>query len=194
MRGSSHMSWAGVLGRSDGWQARHAVVAVPIAVVKKFIEDDAAGLGVSGGLLGVLLGLSLLLAFVSHSWFRVPERSLFPEAGSRLDVTADAGDRVADQRSHRVVCQQRGAGGRARGRGVERTRRHPGDRQRARSPLGRATAGSTRVREIEAAADCSYSAPWSHHGRCHRDGRARQRGRDHTGDPKGARHRSGGRH
>jgi hypothetical protein len=40
------MSWAGVLGRLDGWQARHGVLAVPLAVVKQFSEDNAAGLGV----------------------------------------------------------------------------------------------------------------------------------------------------
>jgi len=59
------MSWAGALKRSDGWQARHAAVAVPIAVVKKFIEDDAAGLGVQVAYWGFFSVFSLLLAFVS---------------------------------------------------------------------------------------------------------------------------------
>jgi membrane protein len=59
------MSWAGVLERSDCWQARHPAVAVPIAVVKKFIEDDAAGLGVQVAYWGFFSVFSLLLAFVS---------------------------------------------------------------------------------------------------------------------------------
>jgi YihY family inner membrane protein len=59
------MSWAGVLKRSDRWHARHAAVAVPIAVVKKFIEDDAAGLGVQVAYWGFFSVFSLLLAFVS---------------------------------------------------------------------------------------------------------------------------------
>jgi YihY family inner membrane protein len=59
------MSWAGVLKRSDGWHARHAAVAVPIAIVKKFIEDDAAGLGVQVAYWGFFSVFSLLLAFVS---------------------------------------------------------------------------------------------------------------------------------
>ncbi len=59
------MSWSGVLARFDGWQARHAAVAVPIAVVKKFIDDDAAGLGVRVAYWGFFSVFSLLLAFVS---------------------------------------------------------------------------------------------------------------------------------
>ena len=59
------MNWAGVLARFDGWQARHAAVAVPIAVVKKFIEDDASGLGVRVAYWGFFSVFSLLLAFVS---------------------------------------------------------------------------------------------------------------------------------
>jgi membrane protein len=59
------MSWAGLLERSDRWQARHPAVAVPIAVVKKFIEDDAPGLGVQVAYWGFFSVFSLLLAFVS---------------------------------------------------------------------------------------------------------------------------------
>jgi membrane protein len=59
------MSWAGALKRTDGWQARHAAVAIPIAVVKKFIEDDAAGLGVQVAYWAFFSVFSLLLAFVS---------------------------------------------------------------------------------------------------------------------------------
>ena len=54
-----------MLQRSDDWQARHVVIAVPIATVKKFIDDDAAGLGVQVAYWGFFSVFSLLLAFVS---------------------------------------------------------------------------------------------------------------------------------
>ena len=54
-----------VLDRSDRWQASHPAVAVPIAVVKKFIDDDAAGLGVQVAYWGFFSVFSLLLVFVS---------------------------------------------------------------------------------------------------------------------------------
>ncbi|MGB0091749.1 MAG: hypothetical protein WBP81_04365 [Solirubrobacteraceae bacterium] len=53
------------LDRLDLWQARHPAVAVPLAVVKKFIEDDAAGLGVQVAYWGFFSVFSLLLVFVS---------------------------------------------------------------------------------------------------------------------------------
>jgi membrane protein len=53
------------LDRSDRWQARHPVVGIPIAVVKKFVDDDAAGLGVQVAYWGFFSVFSLLLAFVS---------------------------------------------------------------------------------------------------------------------------------
>jgi hypothetical protein len=59
------MSWAGSLERADRWQARHPAVAVPIAVVKKFTEDDAPGLGLQMAYWGFFSAFSLLLAFVS---------------------------------------------------------------------------------------------------------------------------------
>ena len=54
-----------MLERSDGWQARHVAIAVPIAIVKKFIDEDAAGLGVQVAYWGFFSVFSLLLAFVS---------------------------------------------------------------------------------------------------------------------------------
>ena len=59
------MSWTIALERADRWQARHPAVAVPIAVVKKFSEDDAPGLGVQVAYWGFFSVFSLLLAFVS---------------------------------------------------------------------------------------------------------------------------------
>jgi membrane protein len=53
------------LDRLDRWQARHPAVGLPVAVVKKFIEDDAAGLGVRVAYWGFFSVFSLLLAFVS---------------------------------------------------------------------------------------------------------------------------------
>ena len=54
-----------VLARVDGWQARHAVIGVPVAVVKKFSEDDAAGLGVQVAYWAFFSVFALMLAFVS---------------------------------------------------------------------------------------------------------------------------------
>ena len=134
-----------------------------------------------GGLLGLLLGLLAAAGVRVDSWLRVPERSLLPEAGSRLHATTDARDRSADQRSRRVAHgQQRGARGRARRCSVERTRRHPGDWQRARSPLGGATAGSTRVRQIQAAGTARARLARSDHGRLRpRRSGSRARARSH---------------
>jgi membrane protein len=56
---------SGVLGRVDRWQAGHPVAGVPFAVVKKFVDDDAAGLGVRVAYWGFFSVFSLLLAFVS---------------------------------------------------------------------------------------------------------------------------------
>ena len=59
------MMWASIIERPDAWQARRAAIAVPIATVKKFIDDDAAGLGVQVAYWGFFSVFSLLLAFVS---------------------------------------------------------------------------------------------------------------------------------
>lgn len=34
------MIWDAARVRADGWQARHPAISVPIAVIKKFVEDD----------------------------------------------------------------------------------------------------------------------------------------------------------
>jgi len=49
----------------DRWQAGHPAVGFPFAVVKKFVDDDAAGLGVRVAYWGFFSVFSLLLAFVS---------------------------------------------------------------------------------------------------------------------------------
>jgi membrane protein len=59
------MSSASVLNRLERWQASHPAVAIPIAIVKKFIEDDAAGLGVQVAYWSFFSVFSLLLVFVS---------------------------------------------------------------------------------------------------------------------------------
>lgn len=59
------MSWRRILERSDRWQAHHATVGFPIAVVKKFVDDDAASLGVQVAYWGFFSVFSLLLAFVA---------------------------------------------------------------------------------------------------------------------------------
>ncbi len=53
------------LERADRWQARHPAAGVPVAVVKKFIEDDAASLAVQVAYWGFFSVFSLLLAFVA---------------------------------------------------------------------------------------------------------------------------------
>ena len=100
-------------------------------------------------------------------------------------------DRSADQRSHRVAHGQHpGPCRRAGSCSVDWTRRHPGDWQRARSPVGGPTSGSTRVRQIQDAGTARPRLARNHHGRRDRDGRARDRGPDDTGDPKSAGHHS----
>lgn len=59
------MSLGAFFTRSDRWQARHPAVGFPVAVAKKFVEDDAAGLGVQVAYWGFFSVFSLLLAFTS---------------------------------------------------------------------------------------------------------------------------------
>jgi len=59
------VSWADTRERADRWQARHPTVGVPVAVVKKFVDDDAAGLGVQVAYWGFFSVFSLLLVFVA---------------------------------------------------------------------------------------------------------------------------------
>jgi membrane protein len=57
--------WTGARERSDRWQRRHPALGLPIAVIKKFVEDDAAGLAVQVAYWGFFSVFSLLLAFVA---------------------------------------------------------------------------------------------------------------------------------
>jgi membrane protein len=59
------VSWAEAREHADRWQAGHPAVSVPIAVVKKFVDDDAASLGVQVAYWGFFSVFSLLLAFVA---------------------------------------------------------------------------------------------------------------------------------
>ena len=59
------VSWAETRERADRWQARHPTVGVPIAVLKKFVDDDAASLGVQVAYWGFFSVFSLLLVFVA---------------------------------------------------------------------------------------------------------------------------------
>src|SRR5450631_1733075 len=72
----SPMSWAGSLERADRWQARHPAVAVPIAVVKKFTEDNAPGLGVQMAYWGFFLGLLAATGVRLDPRFRLPGHQL----------------------------------------------------------------------------------------------------------------------
>lgn len=64
-RGPAAVSPGGALKRADLWQARLPVVGFPVAVAKKFSEDNAAGLGVQVAYWGFFSVFSLLLAFAS---------------------------------------------------------------------------------------------------------------------------------
>lgn len=96
------MSLAALFARSDRWQARQPAVGLPVAVAKKFVEDDAAGLGVQVAYWGFFSVFSLLLAFHVGIGLRIPERSRVPKACARLNVATDAGDRTPARRERRV--------------------------------------------------------------------------------------------
>jgi hypothetical protein len=45
-RSAMHIDFAGALGRVDRWQQRSPMLAIPVAVIKKFIDDGVDRLGV----------------------------------------------------------------------------------------------------------------------------------------------------
>ena len=59
------MSLAHAFERLDGWQQRAPAVAVPVAVIKKFLDDGADRLGVQVAYWGFFSVFALLLAFAS---------------------------------------------------------------------------------------------------------------------------------
>jgi YihY family inner membrane protein len=59
------VSLSAALKGLDRWQAGHRALGVPVAVAKKFVDDDAAGLGVQIAYWGFFSVFSLLLAFTS---------------------------------------------------------------------------------------------------------------------------------
>jgi membrane protein len=59
------LSFAHSLHRLDGWQQRSAVLAIPVAVVKKFVDDGADRLGVQVAYWGFFSVFALLLVFAS---------------------------------------------------------------------------------------------------------------------------------
>jgi len=59
------VSFAHSLGRLDGWQQRSPVLAIPVAVVKKFVDDGADRLGVQVAYWGFFSVFALLLVFAS---------------------------------------------------------------------------------------------------------------------------------
>jgi membrane protein len=59
------VNFARVLGRLDSWQRRTPVLAIPVAVVKKFIDDGVNRLGVQVAYWGFFSVFALLLAFSS---------------------------------------------------------------------------------------------------------------------------------
>jgi inner membrane protein YhjD len=65
---------AGAVGKLDRFQQRHVVTAVPIAVVKKFGDDNAGSLAALVAYYGFLSLFPLLLAFVSILGFVLADR------------------------------------------------------------------------------------------------------------------------
>jgi len=59
------VSFAHSLRRLDGWQQRSPVLAIPVAVVKKFLDDGADRLGVQVAYWGFFSVFALLLVFAS---------------------------------------------------------------------------------------------------------------------------------
>jgi membrane protein len=59
------VSFAHSVRRVDGWQQRHAALAIPVAVVKKFFDDGADRLGVQIAYWGFFSVFALLLVFTS---------------------------------------------------------------------------------------------------------------------------------
>ena len=59
------LSFAHSLRRLDSWQQRAPVLAIPVAVVKKFVDDGADRLGVQIAYWGFFSVFALLLVFAS---------------------------------------------------------------------------------------------------------------------------------
>lgn len=59
------MNLAHLLARLDGWQQRSPAVGVPVAVIKKFLDDGADALGVQVAYWGFFSVFALLLVFAS---------------------------------------------------------------------------------------------------------------------------------
>ena len=59
------MTFAHLLRRLDGWQQRHAALAIPVAVIKKFVDDGVNRLGVQVAYWGFFSVFALLLVFAS---------------------------------------------------------------------------------------------------------------------------------
>jgi len=59
------VSFTHSLRRLDSWQQSHAVLAIPVAVIKKFVDDGADTLGVQVAYWGFFSVFALLLVFAS---------------------------------------------------------------------------------------------------------------------------------
>jgi uncharacterized BrkB/YihY/UPF0761 family membrane protein len=59
------VSFADAQRRVDGWQQRRMALAIPVAVIKKFVDDGADRLGVQVAYWGFFSVFVLLLVFTS---------------------------------------------------------------------------------------------------------------------------------
>ena len=175
-----------MLERSDGWQTRHAPVAVPIAIaiVKKFIDEDAVGLVVQVAYWGFFSVFSLLLAFVSILGFAFHSDPSFQK--QVLDSTLRMMPVIGPQISGHIGSLT----GNTLASLSEWQRRHgPDSASRWRSAAGSITCGLCHnridtIRQIQAAGTARPRLARNHHGRRDRECRARDHRRDDTGDPK----------
>ena len=161
------LSFAPSLRRLDGWQQRVPVLGIPVAVVKKFVDDGADRLGVQIAYWGFFSVFALLLVFASILGFVFQshpdlQRQLLDSTLERMPVIGpqirgDIGTLTGSGAALAV-----GAGRRA----VDRPRRHARDCHRARSGLGRAPTEASRLCQLAAAGSTRAGI-----GRCHQRAR-----------------------
>ena len=164
------LSFAHSLRRLDGWQQRAPVLGIPVAVVKKFVDDGADRLGVQIAYWGFFSVFALLLVFASILGFVFQsnpdlQRQLLDSTLERMPVI---GPQISGDIGTLTGSGLRPRGWRGR-RAVDRPRRHARDRHRARSHLGRAATEASRLCQLAAAGSTRARI-----GRCRQ--RARNRG------------------
>jgi uncharacterized BrkB/YihY/UPF0761 family membrane protein len=123
------MNFAHALDRLDSRQRRAPVLAIPVPVIKKFVDDGVDKLGVQAAYWGFFSDFALLLVFASILGFVFQsgpgfQRQLLDSTLERMPVIGPP-----DQRRHRVAHRQRRRTRRwCSRRALDRPWRHPRDR------------------------------------------------------------------